>query len=184
MTLSVNLEPLSGIYTEMGLVLPSIRLLEPEFIPEPYRRLLVHKDDMTPTLESAYSGRIHWRVIRYSVTTEFMKRMVVLELDGAHKPVEMGAIKIHLDRLPDAARETVLALREPFGGILRDEGILHTSQPTAYFEIAPDTLIAGALGANSAAGLYGRRNTIRDFEGRVLAEVVEILPPAPQEASL
>lgn len=172
------LEPLSGIYSEMGLELPAMVLVTPDGMPEPYRSLLVHKNDMTPTLETACGGRLHLRVIRCTVSGGVMSRLVVLEMDGSRKPVEMGAIRIHLNRLPEEARTPVLELHDPFGAILRDHAIEHKSQPTAYFEIAPDGLIAEALGSNRVEKLYGRHNTIRDRGGRVLAEVVEILPPS------
>ncbi|MBL8290630.1 MAG: hypothetical protein JNN08_02270 [Bryobacterales bacterium] len=177
---SEALQPLSGIYAEMGLELPEMEFVTPEGVPEPYRSLLVHKRDMTPTLEKACGGRLHLRVIRCAVNGGVMSRMVVLEMDGSRKPVEVGAIRIHLYRLPEEARTPVLELHDPFGAILRDHAIEHTSRPTAYFEITPDALIAEALGSNGVKKLYGRHNTIRDGEGRVLAEVVEILPPGEQ----
>mgnify|MGYP000853991300 CR=1 FL=1 len=178
------LQPLSGIYAEMGLELPVMGFVTPEGVPEPYRTLLVHKRDMTPTLEAACGGRLHLRVLRCAVTEGVMSRLVVLEMDGAGNPVEVGAIRIHLDRLPEEARRPVLELHDPFGAILRDHGIEHTSRPTAYFEIVPDSLIAEALGTNGGNKLYGRHNTIRDGGGKVLAEVVEILPPAPRAVNL
>lgn len=178
------LQPLSGIYSEMGLELPAMGLVTPDRVPEPYRGLLVHKNDMTPTLETACGGRLHLRVIRCTVSEGLMSRLVVLEMDGSRKPVEVGAIRIHLDRLPESAWTPVLALHDPFGAILRDHRIEHTSQPGAYFEITPDALIAGALGTNGVKKLYGRRNTIMDRTGRVLAEVVEILPPSPDATNL
>lgn len=172
------LQPLSGIYADMGLEIPALGLVPPEGVPEPYRTLLVHRRDMTPTLEAACGGRLHLRVLRCAIVDGVMSRLVVLEMDDAGKAVEVGAIRIHLDRLPQEARRPVLELHDPFGAILRDHGIEHTSQPTAYFEIAPDRLIAEALGSNGVKKLYGRHNTIRDGGGRVLAEVVEILPPS------
>jgi len=178
------LQPLSGMYSEMGLELPVMGLVTPGRVPEPYRGLLVHKNDMTPTLETARGGRLHLRVIRRTVSEGLMSRLVVLETDESQMPVEVGAIRIHLDRLPESARTLVLALHDPFGAILRDHRIEHTSQPGAYFEITPDALIAEALGTNGVKKLYGRRNTIMDRTGRVLAEVVEILPPSPDATSL
>ncbi|MCL4703442.1 MAG: hypothetical protein KJZ97_16525 [Burkholderiaceae bacterium] len=173
-----QLKPLAGMYTGMGLALPRIRLVEPGLVPEPYRRLLVHRRDMTPTLEAAHGARLHLRVIRHTVSEELMNRLVVLELHGSGAAVDVGAIQIHLARLPEMARASVLAMHEPFGAILRDHGLQHSSEPSAYFEIAPDALIADALGSNGVAALHGRASTIRDAEGEILAEVVEILPPA------
>jgi hypothetical protein len=179
-----DLQPLSDLYSELGLALPRARELPPDAVPEPQRALLVHDEDMTPTLEAAYGARIHLRVLRYSISNNVMSRLVVLALDESEEAVEVGAIRIFLDRLPEAARSCVLGLRQPFGSILREFGVTHYSHPSAYFEVAPDALMAQVLSSNGAQALYGRRNILHDAEGRVLAEVVEILPPASGSGSL
>jgi hypothetical protein len=171
------LYPLSDFYTDLQLPLPQVGRLQPEEVPDPYRRLLVHDRDMTPTLESAYNGRLHLRVLRYSVEDSVVKRLVALVLDD-ETPVEMGAIKIYLDRLPPQARDLVLELRKPFGGILQTLGVDHYSRPVGFFRVAADELMRDALRAAPGSTLYGRRNTLWRAEGEPLAQVVEVLPAA------
>jgi hypothetical protein len=159
--------------------LPEVIQLDPADVPEPYRTLLVHDRDMTPTLEAAYDSKLHLRVLRYTVSDHVVTRLVVLVLDRDDEAaVSMGAIRIFLPHLPSAARDAVLGLREPFGAILQRNGVIHCSRPVAYFRVQPDSLIAGALAAHSSPSLYGRRNTIWNSGGDPLAEVVEILPPS------
>jgi hypothetical protein len=43
--------PLDEFYARSGLPLPRIERTSGEEVPEPYRSLLVHQNDMTPTLE-------------------------------------------------------------------------------------------------------------------------------------
>ena len=76
-------------------------------------------------------------------------------------------------------RRTTEILREwrPLGGILRDFGMAFSSRPGAYFRVAADSFIGGALGLSGAPFLFGRRNTLLDARERPLAEIVEILPP-------
>jgi len=169
------LYPLTDFYEELHSPAPQVSRIEAIDVPEPYGRLLVHERDMTPTLEAAHQGKLHLRVLYYAVRDDVVKRLVALVMDD-ETPVEMGAIKIYLDRLPAAARELVLERRQPFGSILQTQGVVHSSRPAGYFSVQADSLIGDALGEAEGATLYGRRNTLCDQEGGILAEVVEILP--------
>ncbi len=170
-------QPLDEFYAAAGQSLPPWQAIDGEDVPEPYKALLVHRDDMTPTLEKFHRGTIHLRVLGRRRAENEYSREVVLLLNGANTPVEFGAIKIYLDRFPEAARELILGEHRPLGTILHECAIVHTSQPKGFLKLASDRLIAEVLGFNGAHMLYGRRNTLFDAEGQPLAEIVEILPP-------
>ena len=172
------LYPLSEFYKTEGVALPAIREIPPAEIPEPYRRLLVHNRDMTPTLESAWGGKLHVRAVRHERRASVYMRQSLLLLAGDEKVTAMGAISINLDRFPVQARRLILEQHVPLGGILRDHGIEHRCRPAAYFAVAADAIIGKALGVPVGTELFGRRNVMWDAEEHVLAEVVEILPPA------
>lgn len=179
MTPNSILYPLSEFYEQLRVSLPAVRRLEPDEVPEPYRRLLVHDSDMTPTLEAAHGRKVRLQVLRRDATNGVLSRAVTLVLDSGETAVEVGAIRIFLAHLPPAARESVLEHREPFGAILWRHGVEHHSRPVAYFAVTPDSMIRDALRINGSTGvLYGRRNTIWNSSNHTLAEVVEILPPS------
>ena len=170
--------PLDEIYEELRQPLPTASQVAPLEIPEPYRQLLVHDRDMTPTLEAAHGGKLHLRVLRYAASETIVTRLVVLVLDNDRETaVSMGAIRIFLAHLPSAARNLVLERRKPFGAILQQHRVEHRSRPVAYFKVRPDPMISEALDVQGSPFLYGRRNTIWNSGGEPLAEVVEILPP-------
>ena len=77
-------------------------------MPEPYRRLLVHDRDMTPTMEAAYDRKMNLRVLKYALDQEVFSRQILLIPEGSETPVVFGAIKIYLDEFPAAARDLVL----------------------------------------------------------------------------
>ena len=56
--------PLDEFYAQAGLPLPAIEQIGGEDMPEPYRSLLVHQRDMTPTLEKFHGGKIHVHELR------------------------------------------------------------------------------------------------------------------------
>jgi chorismate-pyruvate lyase len=170
--------PLSEFYEQAGLSLPSIARVEGRDMPAPYRSLLVHERDMTPTLEDAYGGGIRLRVLEYQLRDHVVSRQVALIAEGSERPVACGAIKIDLGNFPPRARHLVLELKQPLGTILRTQGVPHISRPDAFMQVTSDALINGALQLDGAHQLFGRRNVILGAEGRILAQVVEILPPS------
>jgi chorismate-pyruvate lyase len=170
--------PLDEFYTEMGASLPPWAPVDPEEVPGPYKNLLVHSNDMTPTLERFYGQDIHLRLLGRRRKGNDYFREVVLLLDSNEQPVEFGAIKIHLGLFSAEARRQILEERRPLGHILQECGVQHSSRPKAFLRMASDKLINQALNLSGAHVLYGRRNTLFDPRDRPLAEIVEILPPA------
>ena len=172
------LYPLNEFYVESGLTLPSLVRVDGKDIPEPYRSLLVHEKDMTPTLENAYHQNIHLRVLKRQLSGNVISREVVLALDHDGRAVEFGAIRIYLDRLPSQARQLILEGRRPLGNILHTQGIEHISRPVSYVQVATDDAINRALNLTGFHRLYGRRNRLLDSSQQTLAEIIEILPPS------
>jgi chorismate-pyruvate lyase len=171
------LYPLSEFYEQAGLALPEVIRIEGREMPEPYKRLLVHERDMTPTLEAAHGQAIHLRVLEYSLRDDVFARQVLLLLEDDGTAVEFGAITIYLEHLSEEARRLVLEKRQPLGSILQTQGIAHESRPTAYLRVTADPAIRDAFGLTGPDVLYGRCNVITNSSQHVLARVVEILPP-------
>src|SRR5258708_2605379 len=94
-TVAGIIHPLDAFYAEAGLSLPPYTQIDAQAVPEPYAALLVHRNDMTPTLEKFHKQSIHLRVLRSWRKAGEYFREVVLVLDGNELPVEFGAIKIN-----------------------------------------------------------------------------------------
>jgi len=169
--------PLSEFYNRNGQLLPPLDEIEPARIPEPYKSLLVHQNDMTSTLENFYRTPIHLRLVSRARHDHEYFREVALLAEGRDQPVEFGAIKINLDLFSEPACRQILEEHWPLGRILKEFEIRFSSQPRGFLRIASDKLINRVLDLTGAHLLYGRRNTLWDSAGRPLAEIVEILPP-------
>jgi len=175
--------PLDEFYALANRELPPIAQVSGDAMPEPYRQLLVHQDDMTPTLERFHGDRVHLKVISRQTRADFYFREVVLFTEKTKVAVEFGAIKINLALFPPPARRYILEEKEPLGTILSQYHIGHTSRPKAYLRLQPDAFIGECLQLKGGKlTLYGRRNTLFDPQHRPLAEIVEILPPAREES--
>jgi hypothetical protein len=151
--------------------------LPPESIPQPQRDLLVHYNDMTSTLSGFYGEPISLNVLHRHQGPQWYRRHIVLETANTKRPVEYGAMRILLPLLSEAARSEVLAARTPLGEILARQGLAFRHCPGGFFKLRSNHLIELSLALTSQQWLYGRCNCMSDSVGRVVAEVVEVLPP-------
>jgi chorismate-pyruvate lyase len=170
---------LGQFYAKLGLPLPSLHEVDGQALPEPYRSLLVHSLDMTPTLETFYRQRMNLTVLTRERRENSYLREVVLKSAADARPVEYGVIRICLDHLPSAASHLVLQEERPLGNILQTEVIAHLSWPQAFFRVESDSHLGHVLYLGQPETLYGRRNVLLDGSRRLLAEVIEILAPPP-----
>jgi chorismate-pyruvate lyase len=170
-------DPLSVFYAWNHRPIPRFDLLEPDAVPQPYRELLVHNRDMTPRLEAFHGARVHIEPIHVLYENQAYTREVILRLDGSAWPVEYGAVRIHLSRLPEEVSEEVRVARRPLGTILGEAGLPRVSRPVRYLRVHPDETIRGTLHIGKADVVYARQNRILNADGDPLAEVLEIVPP-------
>ena len=172
-----ELDPLAEAYSRRGLRLPATERVEGFVIPQPYRDLLVHDRDMTSTLEAFHGEPVQLRVVIRDAASGILFREVVLVTAESAKPVEFGAIRIRLDGFGTSAQDRILEGLVPLGTILKQETVPHRSDPQRYLRVDPDQVVARALQLEGREPLYGRHNLISGQDGRILAEMVEILPP-------
>lgn len=171
------LYPLSFMRASRNLPSLTYEKIEPADMPEPYRSLLVHEGDMTSRLEGHHECAIIVRRLRSSNNGKSYFREVILQTEPEGKPVEYGAIEVNLGSLPEEVREVILKARQPLGGILNDHRVPYSSAPRAFLKVVPDGPIVEAFETIEADCLFGRSNVISDYNGRTIAQIVEILPP-------
>ena len=170
------LKPLADFYT--GRALPEVRFIESARIPQAYRQLLDHSNDMTSTLQRFHDEEIRVRLLESRQDDTCYGREVLLVTRDTRRTVEFGAIEILLEMFPTGAQREILRAEMPLGAILQSFSIEYKSKPRAFFEIESDDVMNAALALSHTQTLYGRYNEITNSEGQVLAEIVEILPPA------
>ena len=167
--------PLARFYRKSGVELPEIVPLDGSEVPGSAGKLLVHEGDMTSRLRAHHGADIGLRVCSSVHDAGDLYRLVVLFREDTEAPVEFGAIRIMLDKLPEPARVRIDAGKEPLGAILESEKVAFTSHPQSYFSYDSDAFISVLLDAPVHASLYGRCNILATG-GETFAEIVEILP--------
>lgn len=170
------LKPLADFY--FGRAGPAVRFIEAEAVPQPYRALLDHSNDMTSTLQRFHDEALRVQVLDSRQTDTCYEREVLLVTRETGRTVEFGAIEISLDSFPVGAQREILRAEIPLGAILQSFRIDYQSKPRAFFEVESDDAMNAALALAKAQTLYGRCNEITNPQGEILAKIVEILPPA------
>jgi chorismate-pyruvate lyase len=169
------LAPLVFFYG-IGSARPQTEFVEPGELSEEARYLLVHESDMTPRLRDYHESPITLDVHGRGRVADYYVRAVVLKRERDARAVEFGAIGIHLQNLPEEAQRLVLEERVPFGALLEQLALPHSSHPRGYFRIIVDQRLAQLLDVQAGQTLFGRCNELRHANGSVLADVVEVLP--------
>lgn len=169
------LMPLVFFYGRLEFNLPRLEFIDGASMPEPQHHLLVHQSDMTPRLREYHGSAPQLTVVTEEHTPEYVIREVALTCEG--RPVEYGAIGIHLEGFPPHVKTMIREGAAPLGAILESEGIPHTSAPTGYFCLEADAHMARLLGTAPGAPLFGRCNVLSHADGTAFADIVEVLPP-------
>jgi chorismate-pyruvate lyase len=169
--------PLDFVYARSGVEMPDAEVIEADSIPQPYRSLLVHRTDMTLTLERHFGGRVALRPLATFSTGLWYFRRVLLAQEYTGRPVEMGAIRIKVGAFSDRIRRQILKNDVPLGRLLRDGGVKYESRPVAFLAIKPNPEMMGVFWMREARTLFGRR-TEMIHDGAKIGDIVEVLPLA------
>ena len=94
------LMPFLYFYNQDELPMPPVEFIDGDTMPLPYRNLLVHSSDMTPTLRDYHGGPISLEVVQAEMSDQYVMRQVVLRRTSDNAPVEYGAIGIQLEGFP------------------------------------------------------------------------------------
>lgn len=169
--------PLTLFCSHYDRAVPELTPLFGQHIPEPYKRLLVHTRNMTPTLEGYHDGTIYIEPLNVLTDEEETTREVLLRREGDGRRLEYGASRTFRRVLTPEALFLIDDGRLPLGTILRVCECEHAVRPSGFFKIRPTRFFVDLFEAADASCFYGRRTTLVAPDGRLIAEVCEILPP-------
>lgn len=143
-----------------------------EEVPEPYRRLLVHDQHMTVTLEAYHKAPVLLKVHDVRQAGGSYGRKITLHTRADGPAVMLGLMRIHFQYAPQI-REEVQAERTPLGHVLIRHDLLRRIRPGPYYRIGGGSPLLG-IAVQSPPELYGRCATIQ-VNGGPAVELVEII---------
>jgi hypothetical protein len=173
-------EAVSELWTHLGFPPPPIEFVTPNFMPDQYRMLLVHREGMTATLERHWHEPITIELLADDISLEHRSlfRFVVLRTEHSRTAVELAMIRIPMDVFSSKLRHAFIWANRPFGSLLTEAGIAFRASPKAFFTLEADQLVAENTAVAVGTPLYGRINHLLRDDGVLLCETAEILPRA------
>jgi hypothetical protein len=156
----------------------AFRMLESSALPEPAKRLLVHRRDMTTTLAEFHGSELRVERLQVQRRGDLYLREVFLRTINDDRVVEYGVIAIALDQFTPSQREVIEAGQTPLGELLHRFKIPFVSAPIGFFAVSAKTIAPAGFSDADDALSHGRFNRLTKSTGEPLAWIMEILPPA------
>ena len=151
-------------------------------IPEPYKRLLVHEQHMTVTMEAFHGGPVDVRILERQFAGDIYSRKIVLTKAGTDEVVQFGLVRFDLSYVTSAVRDEILKGETPLGRVLINHNVLRHIDLGAILKITLGPGLAELMNAPEGAVTYGRLATI--FCNRHPAvDLLEVPTPAAADAS-
>lgn len=175
-----ELNALVGLFGDSDQLVQSVEHLPGALLPEPYRRMLVHDNHMTVTMEEHYGSPVEVRVIDQVDRDGLYCRKIVLLKAGTSQVVQFGIVRFNFHYVTPEVRDEIVAGATPLGRVLINHNVLRHIDLGAILKITVGDELAELLQMESGGVTYGRLATI--FCNRHPAvDLLEI--PAPlQEA--
>ena len=128
--------------------------------PEPYRRLLVHDEHMTVTMESFHHSPVSVKILDRLQEGNIYARKIVLTANATGRVVQFGLVRFDLSYVTEPVRKEILAGQTPLGRILINHNVLRHIDLGAILRITPGPDMQQQFGCDAATVTYGRLATI------------------------
>jgi len=173
----LTLEAFWEMFLEDGLGPPPAckRILAVD-LPPPYQDLLAHREHMTVSMEEHHGGVAAIRVLASRLDENIYSRCTLLMMAGTEHPVQLGMVRLDLDRVSAPARREILGGQVPLGRVLIASNIHRRVELLACLEIRPTRELGALLAALPGKPLYGRlARIVCGGEGSI--DLLEIAAP-------
>ncbi len=140
--------------------------------------LLAEPLQLTERLQLRLNEEVRSSLITSQQKGRFYTRKVALQTKNTHKTAVVAAIQIDMNLFDRDFATAILQTDVPFGTILKDFAIEYSCDVVTIFKVEPDTSLFKAFdNTRFTDPLYGRCNRFTDAQGRLIANVMEIIAP-------
>jgi len=180
---------LVSLFAEPGDEFARLRVVSPQDVPEPARRLLDHCSHMTVAMEGQHGSPLGLRVVartRDSLggpcrTPWYAREILLLSPQG--QPVQYGIVRIDLAHVDAATARAIRAARVPLGRVLINAGLLREVHDVKLLEVVPGPRLGALFGYLPKPGVavaptFGRVAEI-SLGGHSAVELFEVVVPPP-----
>lgn len=155
-----ELKALTGLFPEELPLFERVEHVPSALTPEPYKRMLVHDEHMTVTMEEYYQAPVDVRIIEQRRDGEVYSRKIVLTRSGSGQVVQFGIVRFDLKYVTEPVREEILGGRTPLGRVLIKHNVLRHIDLGAVLRVTAGPALAGYLQIDAGEVTYGRLATI------------------------
>lgn len=131
----VNLRELLSTFADEG-DLERFTPIDGAAVPQPFKRLLVHGQHMTVTLEDHHGGPVHLNVHDSLIGDDEYARKITLHATPDGPPILLGIMTFNFRYCSAATREEIVGGRTPLGRILIEHDVLRHLTPGPYFAVS------------------------------------------------
>lgn len=172
-----DLADLCGVFADDLAFVESCDKVSRDELPDPFDRLLAHREHMTTTLGDYYGKPVELRVLDERRDNDTYARMILLHLPGGTPVVEFGIARVHLRCTPVPVRREILQRRTPLGDILIAHRIMRRIEPRWFFRFPRDLALLAHFDDAQRARAYGRVGRIL-FHDEPAIDLLEIVVDA------
>jgi chorismate-pyruvate lyase len=146
-------------FLDAATVLTGCHPVEPDAMPDPFERLLVHHDHMTTRLGEFHGRPVSLEILKQEMRGEAYSRLIALRPHGRDHVVEVGFVRIDLACTSQPVRDMIVEGLTPLGDILIGHNVLRRIEPQWFFRFdAKSPLVAHFARPIDAA--FGRLGVI------------------------
>ena len=155
-----ELNALVGLFGDGERLLRSAEHVSGALTPEPYKRMLVHDQHMTVTMEEYYGSPVEVRIIEQVDSEGLYCRKIVLLKAGTSQVVQFGIVRFNFHYVTPEVRDEIVSGETPLGRVLIDHNVLRHIDLGAVLRITAGDELAELLQMDSVTVTYGRLATI------------------------
>ena len=128
--------------------------------PEPYKKMLVHDQHMTVTMEAYYKSQVDVKILDRKLDGEIYSRKILLLKAGTDKVVQFGIVRFNFRYVTQEVRDEIVKGETPLGRILINHNILRHIDLGAVLKLTAGSALAEHLQMEPGGITYGRLATI------------------------
>ena len=173
---NAELSTLVGLFYSSPDVLDQFEKVSPDEMPEPYRRLLVHRHHMTVAMEECHHGHVDVRVLQAKQDASHYFRQSLLSRQSDGRVVQLGIVRINFDYLDPVIRQEIVAEHTPLGRILIRHNVLREIELVALWRVTPGPDLCRHFAVTAQQTTFARTAIIH-CDGQPALELLEISAP-------
>jgi chorismate-pyruvate lyase len=169
----IDLESLLSLFSDSH-ELGSFASVQPDQLPEDYRRLLAHNDHMTTAIESFHGCPVDVQVLIAKRNGMVYVREILLRRTSDQAIVQYGIVRLQLSALERRTQDAILSEKIPLGRVLIEHNVLRQVELVELWQIEMGSKLAGFFGKAVGELTYGRTAMIH-FGSQPALELLEIV---------